>query len=33
MLRHGIVFQQVLLAAMDTTGLHISKLPRPPRRM
>src|SRR5258706_2542223 len=29
MLGDGIVIQQVLLAAMDTTCLHLLKLPRP----
>jgi hypothetical protein len=33
MLGDGIVLQQVLLAAMDTTCLHPSKLPRQPRMM
>jgi hypothetical protein len=31
MLGNGIIVQQVLLAAMDTTCLHASKLPRPLR--
>jgi hypothetical protein len=31
MLGDGIILQQVLLAAMDTTCLHPSKLPRPLR--
>jgi hypothetical protein len=31
MLGDGIIIQQVLLATMDTTCLHPSKLPRPLR--